>query len=487
MNKRLKSIISGFPACPGIYRMRDKSGRIIYIGKASVLSKRVKSYFIKSGRPDGKTLALIKETALVDYMITGTETEALILESELIKQYMPKYNLMLKDDKSYPYVKVDVNGKLPKVEIVREKVKDSSLYFGPFTDVKLLRKTISYLQNKFRLRSCGYASPGIYEFRHCLYRKIGVCDSPCAGGISGGEYDKRIKNLCMVLRGKSSRLVKNMYSEMKTAAAALDYEKAAYIRDCIDAVGKITGSSGKYRRRSFFSAFSDEENKELKKMLKSAKDINIIEAFDASFALSRYAVGSMVRFVKGMPDKKNYRRFIISGAGSRDDFSMIKEMVFRRYKRLVEERGELPDMIMVDGGRIQLDYAVRSLGCLGLGNLPVMALAKKFEEIYLPDTESPLRIEKNSAVLKLLQRIRDEAHRFAVNYQRHITSKTLFGSLLQRIDGIGPARREKLLNAFKTVNGVLNADIDDISDKISVNRTRAAKLKEEIKRLKFRD
>ncbi|MBN2189770.1 MAG: excinuclease ABC subunit UvrC [Candidatus Aureabacteria bacterium] len=485
MNKRLKSIISGFPSCPGIYRMRDASGRIIYIGKAAVLRKRVGSYFAASPRLDDKTLSLVREVRAVDYMVTGSEAEALILESKLIKQYMPRYNMLLKDDKSYPYIKIGVNDRLPGVEIVREKVKDSNLYFGPFTDVKLLRKTVKYLKGRFRLRGCNYAQPGAREFRHCLYRKIGVCDAPCVGRVTCEEYNKRVKNLCMVLRGKRTQLQKIMYSEMKSASAALDYEKAAYIRDCINAVKDIMGPSVKRHERGFCFSFPEEEKEGLKKILQIDRDINVIEAFDASFSLGPRAVGSMVRFVGGRPDKNSYRRFIISDINSRDDFSMIKEMVFRRYKRLSEERGELPDLVMVDGGGIQLDYAVKSLDSLRLGRIPVMALAKKFEEIYLPHRRLPLRIPKDSPVLKFLQRIRDEAHRFAISHQRKISGKTMFSSLLRRVRGVGPVRQRKLLSSFHTLNGILRADAADIARKLSIGAEAAEKIQREIKNLKF--
>ncbi|MCK9555842.1 excinuclease ABC subunit UvrC [bacterium] len=464
--------------------MRDESGRIIYIGKAAVLRKRIRSYFADSRKLDGKTLSLVGEVYSADYIVTGTEAEALILESRLIKQYMPKYNMLLKDDKSYPYIKVSVNDKLPGVEIAREKVRDSNLYFGPFTDVRLLRKTVKYLKTRFRLRSCNFTLPGAHEFKHCLYRKIGICDAPCIGMVSRGEYNKRVGKLCMVLRGKSARLLKIMYSEMKSASAALDYEKAAYVRDCINAVKTVIGSSGRYHELSFYPSFSEKENEDLKKILEIKRDVNVIEAFDASFSLGRHAVGSMVRFVKGLPDKKSYRRFIISDVNSKDDFSMIKEMVFRRYKRLLEEHKKLPDLIMVDGGKIQLDYAMRSLSSLRLNRIPVMALAKRFEEIYLPGRKFPVRIPGDSPVLKFFQRIRDEAHRCAIGYQRKISGKTMFSSLLRRIKGVGPVRQEKLLNYFKTLNGILKADPAEIADKLSISGKGAARIQKEITNLK---
>lgn len=466
--------------------MRDESGRIIYIGKAAILQKRVRSYFVDSRKFNDKTLSLVSEVYSADYIVTDTEAEALILESRLIKQYMPKYNMLLKDDKTYPYIKVSVNDKLPGVEITREKVRDSNLYFGPFTDVKLLRKTIKYLKSRFRLRGCNYVFPGAHEFKHCLYRKIGICDAPCIGRVSREEYNKRVGNLCMVLRGKSAQLLKIMYSEMKSASAALDYEKAAYVRDCINAVKTVIGPSRTYYERSFYPSFSEKENEYMKKILGIKGDVNVIEAFDASFSLGRHAVGSMVRFVKGGPDKNSYRRFIISDVNSKDDFSMIKEMVFRRYKRLLEEHKKLPDLIMVDGGKIQLDYAMRSLGSLRLNQIPVMALAKRFEEIYLPGRKLPLRIPKDSPVLKFFQRIRDEAHRCAIGYQRRISGKTMFSSLLRRIKGVGPIRQEKLLNSFKTLNGISKADPAEIARKLSVGRETAAKIQEDIKNLRLK-
>ena len=483
-SEKIKKSLENLPASSGIYRMRDSGGKIVYVGKAANLKKRVSSYFQKKKHPDYKTSLLVTEIHSIDFIETETETEALILESSLIKQFMPKYNIMLKDDKSYPLVKVVFGDGIPGIKVVREKQKDSNIYYGPYTDVKLLNKAISFLKANFRIKRCAYREPDEKQFRHCLYYKMGECDAPCVGKISPEQYIERIKYICLVLGGKRARLVSSMNSKMKNLSVSQKYEEAAYLRDCIKALNSLFGKKRKNRDMMFSGDVNRSGLEELARILKIKKSISIIEAFDVSNIFGSQAVGSMVRFADGLPDKKNYRKFSVKEIKQADDCAMISEIVKRRYKRVLDEGKQLPNLILVDGGRGQVSSAVKSLSSIGIAEVPVVGLAKKHEELYLPHLAFPVRMNRDSGAVRLLQRIRDEAHRFAISFHRKKRSSTMFASFLDRINGIGPVRRRKLLAKFGSIPQILKADELEISKFAGVSIEFAGKVKGQLKKLK---
>ncbi|MBF0532005.1 MAG: excinuclease ABC subunit UvrC [Candidatus Omnitrophica bacterium] len=396
------------PLTSGVYLMKDASGVVIYVGKAVSLRKRVQSYF--RGRvADAKTEQLVTHIASIDVMETQSEAEALILEASLIKQYHPKYNIDLRDDKSYPLIEI-TGDEFPRIFIRRPRERNpTSIYYGPYVGAHLVREALNIIRKIFPFCVC---SPGTTKL--CLDYHIGLCTGPCAGKISRVDYLRNIKKIRLILEGKKNELFRSLSKDMERLSQAKRFEKAAVVRDQIRAIGALYSGT---RDVNYYK-----EAEQLQRALNLPKPPLRIETFDISNIMGIFSVGSMVAFLNGMPDKANYRRFRIKTVTGIDDFKMIAEVVRRRYTRLKTERALFPDLVVIDGGKGQLSAAADELKKLEV-DIPLISLAKQDEEIFTPERRSPVRLPKDSLGLHLLQRCRDEAHRFAVNYHRLLRGK----------------------------------------------------------------
>jgi len=409
----LSTKIKSLPLTSGVYLMKSKVGRIIYIGKAISIRKRVQSYFRKPKGAVNKTDLLVAEIDDVDIIETNSEAEALILEASLIKEHDPKYNIELRDDKSYPYIAV-TGEEFPRIFIDRPHVKDNkTTYYGPYVEVGLVREALSIIRKIFHFRTC---DP--FPKKECLDFHIGLCEAPCIGKISKQDYAKNIRKVCLILEGKKNELTKSLKEEMEAYARDKHFEAAAKARDQLRAIGAL------YSGTKDINYYKEAE--QLQRALNLPRLPERIETFDISNIMGNQAVGSMVSFFHGKPDKNNYRRFKIREVDGIDDFKMIAEIVRRRYRRLKEEWKTYPDLIVIDGGKGQLSSACAELKKLDL-EIPIISLAKQEEEIFVPNKRISIRLSHTSLGLKLLQRARDEAHRFALSYHRHLRGKNVFG------------------------------------------------------------
>ncbi|MFC1554120.1 excinuclease ABC subunit UvrC [candidate division KSB1 bacterium] len=594
LSEKITEKLSNMPRYPGVYIFRDKSDKILYIGKAKVLRNRVRSYFQNTIHQQIKTDVMVKKIHDVEFIVTDTEKEALILEANLVRLYRPRYNISLKDDKSFPYIKITKED-FPRVFPTRTRENDGSTYFGPYTEARVMRSLVWTLRKIFPIRSCRYLlTPDSIKQRKvklCLDYHIKRCGGPCENLESKEEYGEMVDQIRDFLRGHTKDLIIIINNKMENASEKLQYEKAALYRDklreietfqsrqkVVDAKpvdrdiiavavedniacgvifkereGKILGrrhhslknTAGKDMKdilQSFImQIYINEEyippeiflshevcektvirewlselkgknvrisiprkgekakltqmclnNAELllKELLlqqqqkkdfisysvKSLqKDLNLdnlpmsIEAFDISNIQGKDAVASMVSFDNGMPQKKNYRVFKIRSKTTPDDFAMIREAVFRRYRRLKDEDSAMPDLILVDGGKGQLSSALSALQELSLDNIPVVGLAKRLDEVFIPGHSDAQNIPRNSSGLRLLQRIRDEAHRFALKHHRKQRKKRTITSELDSIPGIGPERKKALLKYFGSLKMIKNAAPETIANVRSIN------------------
>ena len=408
----IKKKLENIPNTPGVYFFIDEKGKALYIGKAGNLRKRVSSYFQKK-YIDPRIERMISSIRDIDYMATSSSAEALIYESFLIKKEKPKYNIALKDDKSYPYLKLTVKEKYPRLFITREIKKDGSSYYGPYTNVKLLRQALSMMKRVFPLRVCNTLPK-----KPCLNYHIGQCPGPCVNKDIEMSYRVAVNDAKLFLSGKKKTLIKRLSERMDRFSKDQEYETALKIRDQLEALSVVVGESR-------LSLPMDKDLKELKDVLHLKSIPARIEAFDISNISGQDSVGSMITFFNAKPYKDGYRKYKIRTVGSIDDYAMIREVVRRRYRRLLEEKKNMPDLILIDGGRGHLNVALGELKSLGL-KIPVISIAKKKEEIFTKDSESPLDISHRSKAFKLIQRIRDDAHRFAISYHKLLRRKTFF-------------------------------------------------------------
>jgi len=476
----IKSKIGKLPETSGVYFFKDKKGKIIYIGKANSLIKRVSSYFKKSSFLLPKIKRMVQEINDVEYISTGSEIEALITERKMIKSHCPYYNTMLKDDKSFPYIKITAGLDFPQILFYRKTKKDikkdNSIYFGPFIDSDATRTVIKVIRKIFKIRGCKKIK--LKKEDICLDHQIGLCSAPCANMIEMKEYRKIVKEACLFINGKQKKLLRDLYREMRIMSKKLDFEKAAKVRDKIKAIEEIL----KGQEIIFFNHDStknyeltriDVEEKtemvkgknailELQHKLFLDKSPEIIEAFDISNIQGELSVGSMISFKGGRPSKKDYRRFKIKTIKQADDYAMLQEVIKRRYKRTVSENKQLPDLILIDGGKGQLSAVLKILKELEL-DIPLISIAKKEEEIFKPECYESIKLPPGSESLFLLQRVRDEAHRFAITYHRKIRGKSMRHSTLDFIPGIGKERKKQLLKNYKSIDEIRNESIEKLS------------------------
>jgi excinuclease ABC subunit C len=581
--------IQTLPHQPGVYQYFDADGRLIYVGKAKDIKKRVSSYFTKH-HEYGKTRMLVKNIATIKHIVVATETDALLLENNLIKKHQPKYNVMLKDDKSYPWICIK-NERFPRVFPTRRVIKDGSEYFGPYTSMKTVRTLLDLIKGLYQLRTCNYdlreekVEAGKYKV--CLEYHLGNCKGPCEGLETEASYHANIDAIRAILKGNFKDSLQQFRSQMKVHAEAMEFESAQKIKEKLDILenyqAKSTVVNPKISNVDVFSIVSDEtyayvnflqlsygniirsHTLELKKKLKETdeellslaiteirqrfhsqsrevyvpfnldlgedlkvtvpklgdkrkildlsrrnamyyrmdrlKQIKIvdpdrhanrimaqmkvdlklskeprhIECFDNSNIQGSNPVAACVVFKNGKPSKKDYRHFNIKTVEGPDDFASMEEVVHRRYRRLLEEDEPLPQLIIIDGGKGQLSSALKSLDGLGLrGKIAILGIAKRLEELFYPDDPVPLYLDKKSETLKIIQHLRNEAHRFGIEHHRNKRSKGALTTELEYINGVGEQTIVQLMKAFKSVKRIANAKLDELED--VVGKSKAAKI-----------
>ena len=577
--------LKSLPEVPGVYQYFDKQDKIIYIGKAKNVKKRVTSYFNKTVE-NHKTRILVKNISRIEHVVVDSEMDALLLENNLIKKYKPRYNILLKDDKTYPWICIK-NEPFPRVFFTRKVFKDGSEYFGPFTSLKTVRSLFDLVKGLYPLRSCNYdlseEKISAQKYKVCLEYHIGNCLAPCVAAIDTASYGKNIESIRQILKGNFKEALNAFEHQMKYYAQKMEFEKAQWIKEKIEDLknfqAKSTVVNPKISHVDVFSIFSDESygyinylqvsygaivrshTLEIKKKLdesdatllqlgiieirqlfsstsktvflnekvslgdelkvfvpqqgdkKKLVDLSLrnakyfrlerfkqmkivdpdrhskrimsqmkadlrlpqepvhIECFDNSNIQGSNPVAACVVFKNGKPSKKEYRHYNIKTVTGPDDFASMEEVVFRRYKRLLEEDEPLPQLIVIDGGKGQLSSAVKSLDVLGLrGKISILGIAKRLEEIYFPNDSIPLYLDKKSETLKILQRARDEAHRFGITFHRNKRSKGALKSGLDTIPGVGPKTKETLLRKFKSFKRIKEASKEDLMHVLGENK-----------------
>ncbi len=458
--------VRDLPHKPGVYLFKDRFNRVIYVGKARDLSKRVGQYFhpSRSARADRKTQALLESIWDLEYHTVKSEPESLLLEGKLIKEYRPRYNVSFRDDKRFLLVKVNLNDPFPKFALTRMKKDDGARYFGPFAHSGSLRKTLSLLRRKFHLRTCPPVIPGEIDYRHCLQHIIKNCSAPCVNKITRAGYMAQVKGACDFLDGASADMMNEFRAEMKAAAERMDFEKAAEIRNLLDDLRRTTAPTKRFARQFVTTVRPTEDMTALQEALGLPGPPQIIECFDISNISITHKVASMVCFAGGKPDRANYRRYRIRSVAGQDDFASMAEVVRRRYARVLNDGIRRPSLVVVDGGKGQLSSAKRELDALGLGDLPIIGLAKEREEIFRPGDSNPLVIDHSSGAIRLLQRIRDEAHRVANGYHQLLMKQRMNESLLDDCPGVSENRKKLLLRHFGSMDRLRNASVDEITE-----------------------
>jgi excinuclease ABC subunit C len=496
----IRNKLSQLPHKPGIYLMKDRFGTVIYVGKARDLRKRVSQYFHPSRRMgwDLKLNALVDAIHDFDVHVVKNEPESLLLEGRLIKEFHPRYNVSFRDDKRFLLLKVNMNDPIPRFTLCRLKTDDGARYFGPFAHSGALRSTLTMIRRKFNLRGCRPLTPGEADYKHCLYGNLKFCTAPCIGNVPREQYLLQVHAACEFLEGQSEEFERQLETEMKKAAGALDFEKAAQLRDALDDLRRTTKKTGKFQRLPYKLPVAIQPDKDLADL---ARALNLpapperIEGYDISNISGTYAVASMVAFKNGKPDRSNYRRFKMKTVVGQNDFACMAETIKRRYSRFLEGRAtlseraasepgvpekltstdadaekvdesfsKLPNLILIDGGKGQLNAACEELAKLNLTNIPIIGLAKEFEEIYTPGQSEPIRLDHNTGALKLLQRVRDESHRFANTYNAQLRLKRISESILDEFPGIGQRRKAALLKKFGSVQRLRLATLEQIAE-----------------------
>ncbi len=483
IRKKLKAL----PDQPGCYLMRDRDGKIIYIGKAASLRKRVASYFRshtkRTAQP--KIRSLISSIADFDIVVLKSEAEAILTEGKLIKEYRPHYNTLWKDDKRFTMIRVDVQHPYPTLGKCRIKKTDGAVYFGPYTSGMAAKMAIEFLERKFGLRRCRPREPDGDTYKHCSNDIIANCSAPCIGKVSSAEYRIRVDEVCAFLRGERMEMLKELRAEMEAAAREQLFEKAAALRDMLLHLHNAVKEKAKVRRTPKMK--QDEARrgmKELQKQLKLPTLPRVIECFDISNISGTNSVASMVCAVDGIPYPNRYRRFRIKTVKGADDPRSMAEVVQRRYSRLLKENKPLPELVMVDGGITQLRAAKAELVLLGLADLPLVGLAKRYEEIVWDHEHNSgnLFLPRHSAELAVVTRLRDEAHRFAITYHRELRRQRIKESVLDEIPGIGKAKKELLLSYFGSITRLARASVDQIAEAPGIGLKTAQLIRGELDR-----
>ena len=513
----LQKKVHEVPHKPGVYLMRDRFNRVIYVGKARDLRKRVGSYFLPSklAQADLKTRAMLDATWDFETHTVRSEAESVLLEGKLIKEYRPRYNVSFRDDKRFLLVRVDLSEEWPRFRLARFKKDDGSRYFGPYAHAGALRQTLNFMRKKFGVLTFGRGSPSERELKSATYQ-VPVRLSE----INADQYRERVLQACEFLEGKSREMIATLEEEMRKAAKKMEFEKAAELRNMIDDLRSTTKPMRRFTRGSLPSTIDPMADvRALADALQLPQVPRVMECFDISNISTTHVVASMVCFRDGVPDKDNYRRYRVRTVDGQDDFASMAEVVRRRYSRVLLEARDansdvaefsqenafdaarrfessacvsladdensqaggshyirLPDLIIVDGGKGQLSAACRELQRLGLHDLPIIGLAKEREEIYRPGRALPLQLPMDSGALRLLQRIRDEAHRFANAYHQLLMKKRVGESILDDCPGVSQNRKNLLLRKFGSVNRLRKATVNEIASTEGIGRKLAEDL-----------
>lgn len=481
MDDELRKKLRELPNKAGVYLMRDRFGRVIYVGKARSLRKRLAQYFHPSRRftADPKTRALVDSICDFDVQVVKSDPEAILLEGRLIKEYKPKYNVSFRDDKRFLLIKVNLHDPFPRFTLARLKKEDGARYFGPYAHAEAARNTLNLLRKRFHLRVCSPAVPTERDYKHCLYHIIQHCSAPCIGVIGRDEYRRNVEAACEFLEGRNQELIAELEAQMKRAAQKLDFERAAHLRNQIADLREMARQA-KLRKfeRIRRPPVPEEELAELQRALRLPHLPRHIEGFDISNISGTLAVASMVCFRNGRPERDSYRRYRIKTVEGSDDFAMVQEVVARRYRRLLVEKRKLPDLILIDGGKGQVAAAGKALAEVGIGNIGLAGLAKQNEEIYVPLCSHPIVLAHDSSALHLLQRIRDESHRFANAYHLALRKRLIEESILDDLPGIGENRKRLLLKTFGSIRRLRTASVKQIAAIEGFGPKRAAQLKD---------
>ena len=477
----LKSKVRDLPNKPGVYLMRDKLGRVIYVGKARSLRKRVSQYFHPSRvmRWDPKTRALIDSIADFETFVVKSEPEALLLEGKLIKEFKPRYNAMFKDDKRFLMVKVNMSEQYPRFKFARLKKDDGARYFGPFAHAGAVRLAMQWIRKTYGVLIQGTGAPKEKDLKYSTY----LVPVPLAE-MPHEEYLRRVEQACEFLEGRNKEATDQLEREMLSASRAMQFEKAAELRDVVNSLREIGRMS---RERKFVRDFQPKiefhkEMEELQHVLNLPTLPQHVEGFDISNISGTLSVASTVCFRDGKPHKEHYRHYRIKTVEGSDDFASMAEVVGRRYARVQSEGGALPDLVMVDGGKGQLMAALRALWKLGIRELPVIGLAKQMEEIHVPEQALPIRLPSNSPALHLIQRLRDEAHRFANTYHHKLRKRRLQESVLDEFPGLGEKRKLALLQRFGSIQRLREATADEMAEVSGIGPKMAAALQSFLQR-----
>ncbi|MDR0764317.1 MAG: excinuclease ABC subunit UvrC [Synergistaceae bacterium] len=451
----LLNMIKRFPDKPGIYIMYGEDGRALYIGKAKSLKKRVSSYFRHAAFASSRLTKLVSEIRDISTVRTENEAEAMILESKFIKLYQPFFNVELKMGEKYPFIKI-TNEDFPRTVVTRYRQRDGAVYMGPFVHTGHLRTLLRVSERYFPLRVCALPlkSGKIHRERPCMRHALGLCLAPCSGLCGESVYRERVADLVLLLGGHGADLANRLHKRMDAEANKLEFEKAAHLRDTIRAIWRVN-------RQHLTTPAMFEENMDdwlpLKRLREALglRDLPWrIDGFDISHTGGGNTVGVAVVFEQGMANKSLYRRFNIKTVEDVDDFRSMEETLTRRYKKCVEFQEPTPQLILIDGGPVQLEFALSALNKLGLERIPAVSLAKREEEIFLPGRAAPLRLDSNDPGLLLLQRVRDESHRFAITSHRNARDKKFSRSALEDIPGMGKNRVAQLLSRFGSVRAI---------------------------------
>lgn len=475
----LKEKVRALPERPGVYLMKDRLGRIIYVGKAKSLKRRVSSYF-QRGRArviaQPKIRALIELIHDFDTIEVKSEPEALLLEGRLIKQWKPRYNTDFTDDKRFLLVRVDFAQELPRFVLTRIRKDPRSRYFGPFAHSGLLRKTLAQMRRQFGVLLGDGTPQKLPDGRWQLYDDVRQEIYGHDNLVSVPDYRQRVEDACAFLDGKSREWLETLRAEMQTAAERFDFEKAAELRDVISALESTLGRTRRFERDRTLLRSDTEALLSLQQSLTLPTPPEHMECFDISHISGTFVVASMVHFTAGRPDKDHYRRFRIKSFIGNDDFRAMEEVVGRRYRRLAGENKPMPDLVVIDGGRGQIAAALKAFIAIGVEPPALIGLAKKHETIIFPDARPPLNLSINDPGLNLLQRLRDEAHRFANTYNADLRSRKIRESILDDFPGLGPKRRDALLAHFGSIDRLRAASEEDIASVAGFGAKFAAEL-----------
>lgn len=424
--------VKSFPQTAGVYLMKDVAGRVIYVGKAKNLRNRAGSYFLKAASEDQRTANWVGEIADIDFLECESEVDALLMESRLIKDIQPKFNKELKDDKSFPYLMITTREEFPRVELTREPRSKGVKLYGPFASAGALRGAIQVLQRIFKFRTCSLdiseAEDQWKWFRPCLLASIQQCSAPCNFRIDKESYRRDIKRLQTFLEGGKTRLLKEMRDEMQAASKRLDFERAAVLRDEINMLERLEerGELDTHAQPEVFYIDPKKGLSGLRKVLDLPETPRVIEGVDIAHLGGGETVASLVQFIDGLPFKPGYRRFRIKDVDGIDDFRSIYEVVSRRFRKLSDENDSFPDILLIDGGKGQLNAAMAAFRDQQIDPPTVISLAKKDEEIYRPGISDPIILSRRAFALRLLQYVRDESHRFAQHYHHILRDKSTF-------------------------------------------------------------